>query len=96
MQEHLVRGRSLEPTELFAWWRRARNELVGAAKVTDPQARVLWFGPPMGVRSFLSARIMETWAHGQDIADTFGVKRAPTRRLRHIAHLGVNRAHSLT
>ena len=48
-----------------------------AAKVTDPQSRVLWFGPPMGARSFLSARIMETWAHGQDIADTFGVQRAP-------------------
>jgi uncharacterized protein (TIGR03084 family) len=90
MQEHLSRGRAMEPSELFAWWRRARSELVRAAKVTDPQARVLWFGPPMGARSFLSARIMETWAHGQDIADTFGVQRAPTRRLRHIAHLGVN------
>jgi uncharacterized protein (TIGR03084 family) len=90
MLEHLSRGRAMEPSELFAWWRRARSELVRAAKVTDPQARVLWFGPPMGARSFLSARIMETWAHGQDIADTFGVQRAPTRRLRHIAHLGVN------
>ena len=33
---------------------------------------------------------METWAHGQDIADTLGVTRAPTARLRHVAHLGVS------
>ena len=32
---------------------------------------------------------METWAHGQDIADTLGISRAPTDRLRHVAHLGV-------
>jgi uncharacterized protein (TIGR03084 family) len=39
--------------------------------------------------SFLSARLMETWAHGQDIVDAIGVDRLPTDRLRHIAHLGV-------
>jgi uncharacterized protein (TIGR03084 family) len=32
---------------------------------------------------------METWAHGQDIADAVGVSRPATGRLRHIAHLGV-------
>jgi uncharacterized protein (TIGR03084 family) len=32
---------------------------------------------------------METWAHGQDIADTLGVTRLPTPRLRHVAHIGV-------
>jgi uncharacterized protein (TIGR03084 family) len=44
----------------------------------------------MSVRSFVTARIMETWAHGQDIADTLSVNRAPTDRLRHVAHLGVS------
>jgi len=39
--------------------------------------------------SFGTARLMETWAHGQDIADALGVRRTPTDRLRHIAHLGV-------
>jgi uncharacterized protein (TIGR03084 family) len=28
-------------------------------------------------------------AHGQDVADTLGVVRQPTARLRHVAHLGV-------
>jgi uncharacterized protein (TIGR03084 family) len=32
---------------------------------------------------------METWAHGQDIADTVGMQREPTHRLRHVAHIGV-------
>jgi uncharacterized protein (TIGR03084 family) len=43
----------------------------------------------MGAMSFVSARLMETWAHGQDVVDALGVVRAPTDRLRHIAHLGV-------
>jgi uncharacterized protein (TIGR03084 family) len=43
----------------------------------------------MGARSFTSARIMETWAHGQDIVDALSVRRTPTARLRHVAHLGV-------
>ncbi|HUR03577.1 MAG TPA: maleylpyruvate isomerase family mycothiol-dependent enzyme, partial [Nonomuraea sp.] len=39
--------------------------------------------------SFVTARLMETWAHGQDVADTLGVTREPTRRLRHVAMIGV-------
>ena len=61
----------------------------GAAGALDAHDRVPWFGPPMGALSFVSARLMETWAHGQDVADALGVTRVPTARLRHIAHLGV-------
>lgn len=53
------------------------------------RARIPWFGPPMGALSFVSARLMETWAHGQDVADALGVTRPPTARLRHVAQLGV-------
>jgi uncharacterized protein (TIGR03084 family) len=42
----------------------------------------------MSGKSFLTARLMETWAHGQDIADTIGAERRPTARLRHVAQLG--------
>ena len=35
----------------------------------------------MGVLSFISARLMETWAHGQDVCDALGVERVPTDRL---------------
>ena len=43
----------------------------------------------MGLASSVTARLMETWAHGQDIADTLGIQRPATSRLRHVAHLGV-------
>jgi uncharacterized protein (TIGR03084 family) len=48
-----------------------------------------WFGPPMSAASMATARLMETWAHGFDVADTLGVKRPATARLRSIAHIGV-------
>jgi uncharacterized protein (TIGR03084 family) len=32
---------------------------------------------------------METWAHGQDIADAVAQQRQPTRALRQVAHLSV-------
>ena len=51
--------------------------------------KVPWYGPPMSPASFATARLMEYWAHGQDVADALGVRRAPTARLRHVCHLGV-------
>ena len=51
--------------------------------------KVPWYGPPMSPASFATARLMEYWAHGQDVADALGVQREPTDRLRHVAHLGV-------
>jgi uncharacterized protein (TIGR03084 family) len=36
-----------------------------------------------------TARLMETWAHGLDVADALGVSRPATARLRSIAHIGV-------
>ncbi|HLM97054.1 MAG TPA: TIGR03084 family metal-binding protein [Acidimicrobiales bacterium] len=89
MEEHLRRGRAMAGREVLAWWQGARAHMVGAARTLDAHDRVPWFGPPMGALSFVSARLMETWAHGQDVADALGVARVPTARLRHIAHLGV-------
>lgn len=89
MEEHLARGRAMDGDALMAWWRAARGEMIQELGSLDAAARVEWFGPPMGVASFVTARLMETWAHGQDVADALGVERAATPRLRHIAHLGV-------
>ncbi len=85
----LARGRSMSPAELLKWWRRERAALVQAIRGTDPKARVPWYGPSMSAKSLATARIMETWAHGQDIVDALGVHRPPSLRLKHIAHLGV-------
>jgi uncharacterized protein (TIGR03084 family) len=89
MEEHLRRGRALTGSALMTWWRGGREALLIAARTLPDGARVPWFGPPMGALSFVSARLMETWAHGEDVADALGVQRVPTERLRHIAHLGV-------
>jgi uncharacterized protein (TIGR03084 family) len=43
----------------------------------------------MSVASSVTARLMETWAHGQDVLDTVGIARVPTARLRHVADLGI-------
>ena len=82
-------GRSIEPAELLTRWRDDRQHLLDAASVLDPSTRVPWYGPAMAARSFITARLMETWAHGQDVVDALGVARVPTARLRHVAHIGV-------
>jgi uncharacterized protein (TIGR03084 family) len=89
MEEHLRRGRAMDAPQVLAWWRGARSGFVAAARTLDPADRVPWYGPPMGALSFVSARLMETWAHGQDVADALDVTRQGTARLRHVAHLGV-------
>jgi uncharacterized protein (TIGR03084 family) len=71
------------------WFAGARRNLVAVYADLDPRARVPWFGPSMSAASMLTARLMETWAHGQDIADALGAERQPTDRLRHVAHIGV-------
>src|SRR5271170_2454587 len=77
------------PAELLADWRLTRERLHDAL-LTVPDGRKLpWFGPPMSAASMATARLMETWAHGLDVADTLGVKRPVTERLRSIAHIGV-------
>jgi uncharacterized protein (TIGR03084 family) len=87
--EVAARYRSLPPAELLAWFDRARIELLETFRSLHPSVRVPWFGMHMSAASSLTARLMETWAHGQDIADALGVRREPTGRLRHVAHLGV-------
>ncbi len=78
-----------EPAALLGRWRAGRAEVARVLAEVPGDVRVPWFGPPMKARSMLTARLMETWAHGQDVADALGVDRVPTDRLRHIAHLGV-------
>lgn len=82
-------GRAMSPRELLARWRADRERLVARARITDPAARIPWYGPAMAARSFITARVMETWAHGQDIRDALGLEPEVTDRLRHVAHIGV-------
>jgi uncharacterized protein (TIGR03084 family) len=79
---------ALGPPALLDRWRTTRAAL-GKALAGRSGDRLPWFGPPMGVPSMVTARLMETWAHGQDIADALRVERVPTARLKHVAHIGV-------
>ncbi len=63
--------------------------MVAALAAFPDGQRLPWFGPPMSATSMATARIMETWAHGEDVADALGVRREPTARLKHVAHIGV-------
>lgn len=89
MARHLDDARVDSTADLLARWRTARGNLLEALDTTDPSTRLAWYGPEMSLRSFATARLMETWAHGQDIVDALGVSRTPTDRLEHIAFLGV-------
>jgi uncharacterized protein (TIGR03084 family) len=85
----LSRGRALEIDALLAWWRAERHQLNSALASLNPKDRLPWYGPPMSALSFATARLMETWAHGQDIYDTLQQKRPVSPGLKHVAHLGV-------
>jgi uncharacterized protein (TIGR03084 family) len=79
----------LSPADLLAWFQDARSSMLRAFAKLAPSTRVPWYGPDMSLASCLTARIMETWAHGQDVADALGAHRNPTPALRQVAHLGV-------
>ena len=79
----------MAPAELLTRWRVGREKLAQVLRETPADTKLPWFGPPMSPRSMATARLMETWAHGQDVADALGATRTPTARLRDICHLGV-------
>jgi uncharacterized protein (TIGR03084 family) len=82
-------GAAQPPAELLHGWRQGRERLVEAIRAVPDGTKLPWFGPPMSAASMATARLMETWAHGQDVADALGIARVPTDRLRHVAHIGV-------
>ena len=75
---------------LLQAWRDGCNELCTVFAELDPKTRLRWAGPDMSARSSITARQMETWAHGQAVFDQLGVERRDQDRIRNIAVLGVN------
>lgn len=82
-------GAGEDPGALLARWRSGRARIAEVLAGLPDGTRLPWFGPPMSAASMATARLMETWAHGQDVADALSVVREPTHRLRHVAHIGV-------
>jgi uncharacterized protein (TIGR03084 family) len=74
---------------LFEAWRSGCEQTGTDYSGVDPKVRVKWAGPDMSARSCITARQMETWAHGQAVFDALGLERRDTDRIKNIAHLGV-------
>ena len=87
------RGEGSE-AELLDRWRASRERFAttaGRIAAMPSPPRIVWFGPPMSLASFVTARIMETWAHGVDVREALQLGLMPdaaSARLRHICHIG--------
>ena len=81
-------GATRPPSEILAGWRAGRAALPAALRAVPEGSKIAWFGPAMSPTSMATARLMETWAHGQDVADALGVQREVTDRIKHVAHIG--------
>jgi uncharacterized protein (TIGR03084 family) len=84
-----ARYRSRAPDRLLSWFDTSRARLLRTFAALEPGVRVPWYGPSMSAASSVTARLMETWAHGYHVADSLGVIPEPTDRLHHVAHIGV-------
>ena len=80
----------LEGRALVEAWSDYLSPMTEAFADADPKFRVKWAGPSMSARSSISARLMETWAHGQEVYDLLGKIRTNTDRIRSVVVLGMN------
>ncbi|MDO7868054.1 TIGR03084 family metal-binding protein [Nocardioides jiangxiensis] len=74
--------------ELLERWQASKQALAAALRSVPDGQKLMWFGPPMAPASMATARLMETWAHGLDVADAVGAPHSVTDRIRHVASIG--------
>ncbi|SMP02977.1 TIGR03084 family metal-binding protein [Shimia sagamensis] len=77
-------------TELRDLWIHTARDIAARWRDKDPKTRLPWVGPSMSARSSMTARQMETWAHGFEVFDTLGKSRAESDRVKNIVVLGIN------
>ncbi|MDT7788613.1 MAG: hypothetical protein QOF58_7032 [Pseudonocardiales bacterium] len=82
-------GAAKPRAELLAEWRAGRAEVASALYDIAPDRAFPWFGAEVTAQLMAPLRLMETWAHGQDVFDALGVRHRPTARLKLVAYLGV-------
>jgi uncharacterized protein (TIGR03084 family) len=74
--------------ELLARWQASRVALEAKLRTVPDGQKLIWFGPPMSPASMATARLMETWAHGIDVAEGQDLTHGQSDRIRHVASLG--------
>ena len=83
----VLRGRRLPGRDVLAWWEGSSARERAVLGGLDPAMRVPW-GIGMRTPSLITARLMETWAHGLDVREALGLPIVDSERLRHVAWLG--------
>ena len=84
------RLKGIKGRQLLKEWHTFFPEMSKRFETADQKTRVNWVGPDMSVLSCITGRLMETWAHGQELYDLLGVVRENKDRIKNIAVLGVN------
>ena len=82
--------KGIKGPELLSMWKEYYIDMTERFAVADPKKRVKWMGPDMSVRSSISARHMETWAHAQELYDSLGLDRINEDRIKNIVIIGNN------
>ena len=84
-----ILSNNAEGLDLLYLWKEKYEKVSDEFAQSDPKKRVKWAGPDMSVRSSITARHMETWAHGQEVFDRLGAVRNDGDHVQNIIHLGV-------
>jgi uncharacterized protein (TIGR03084 family) len=82
----VLRGRRRPGGDVLAWWEDTSVRERDVLAALDPAVRVPW-GLGMRPPSFVTARLMETWAHGLDVRTALELPVVDTDALRHVAWL---------
>lgn len=82
----VLRGRKLAGRGVLDWWETSCAAMYDMFVALDPDSRVPW-GIGMRPPSLVTARLMETWAHGLDVLAALGIAPRDTDRLAHVAWL---------
>lgn len=84
----VAKGRAMSSADVYAWWTSSCARLVDGVRAWDENERIHWGPNWISPRSFVTARLMETWAHSLDCFAAAGKETADTDRLEHVAYLG--------
>jgi uncharacterized protein (TIGR03084 family) len=82
----VLRGRRRSGRAVLSWWEDTSARERGLLAGLDLATRVPW-GLGMRPPSFVTARLMETWAHGLDVRAALDLPIVDTDVLRHVAWL---------
>lgn len=82
----VARAASMSSGDALAWFESASARAVGVLAGADGARRVRW-GIGMTVADLTAARLMEHWAHGEDVRAAVGASPSATDRLVWVAAL---------